>query len=91
MTLPVLPPIRPRALPTPRAAPLIAGPADDVTLERPSDAFDDAVDAAVEAFVAPSAAMFAAVEVVELFRRLGRRRRMLAWRKTAREEAILLV
>jgi len=40
INLPVRPPMRPKAFPTLFAAPLMAGPADDVTLERPSEAFD---------------------------------------------------
>lgn len=40
INLPVRPPMRPRTVPTLFAAPLIAGPAEDVTLESPSEAFD---------------------------------------------------
>lgn len=40
ISLPVLPPICPTALLTPCAAPLIAGPADDETLDSPSEALD---------------------------------------------------
>ena len=40
ISLPVLPPIRSIVLLTPWAAPLIAGPADDVTFDNPSEAFD---------------------------------------------------
>lgn len=52
MSLPVLPPTLLNAFPTPCAAPLIAGPADDVTLDRPCEALDvteDAVSCALDA------------------------------------------
>ena len=57
INLPVRPPILPSALLTPRAAPLIAGPAADVTRVSPWEAFDCTfvavsldLDAASEAF-----------------------------------------
>ena len=45
INLPVLPPIRPSTLLALCATPLIAGPADDVTFESPSEAFDWIFDA----------------------------------------------
>lgn len=62
MRRPVLPPTRPRAFPTLFAAPLIAGPADDVTLDRPSEAFDLYSPAVCEVF---EAASFTAPEAFE--------------------------
>lgn len=73
MTLPVRPPIRPNALPTLFAAPLSAGPADEVTLERPSDAFDVVAEAALLTFEAPADAASVTWEVVELGRAGARR------------------
>lgn len=64
MNLPVLPPIFPKAFPRFLAAPEIAGPADEVTRERPSLAFDWKSDAFSDAFAAVSlAASVALVEV----------------------------
>ena len=73
--LPVRPPILPKAWPTPWAAPLIAGPADDVTLESPCEAFDVILDAASLDFVAVLEAASAACEVVEAWRWALRRAR----------------
>ena len=50
------PPILSSALPTPCAAPLSAGPAEDVTLDRPVEAFDWTVEAVSFDFVAASLA-----------------------------------
>lgn len=55
ITRPVLPPTFLRALPAPWRAPEIAGPADDVTFDRPSDAFDVADAAASFDFAAACA------------------------------------
>lgn len=46
ISLPVRPPIPPSALETFCAAPLRAGPAVDVTLDRPCEALEVALDAA---------------------------------------------
>lgn len=54
--LPVRPPMLPIALLTPCAAPLTAGPADEVTLERPCEAFEVAFEAVSLDFVAVSLA-----------------------------------
>ena len=40
ISLPVLPPTLLKAFPTPFAAPDIAGPAEDVTRDRPCEAFE---------------------------------------------------
>ena len=69
MSRPVLPPIRPRAFPTLFAAPLMAGPADDVTFDRPSEAFDLNSVAVCEAFEAVSFAASVALAVVDSNRR----------------------
>lgn len=53
---PVLPPTFLRAFPAPWTAPEIAGPADDVTFDSPSDAFDVADAAASFDFDAACAA-----------------------------------
>ena len=45
ISFPVLPPIFPNCLLSPCAAPLTAGPAEEVTLERPCEAFDCALEA----------------------------------------------
>lgn len=84
MTLPVLPPTLPSALPTLFAAPLNAGPADDVTFESPSDAFDwnfEAVSLALElAFEAASLAFCVVdeylTEVCRATKKFGRRKRV---------------
>ena len=68
MSLPVRPPIFPRALLTPCPALLRAGPADEVTRERPSDAFDVALEAVSFDLVAVVEAASAAWEVVEACR-----------------------
>jgi len=52
ISLPVLPPIFPRAFPSPLAALPIAGPAEEVTLDKPSEAFDWKPDAVSDAFAA---------------------------------------
>jgi len=75
ISLPVRPPIRPRALVIPCAAPLIAGPADDVTRESPSEALDFTDEADAEAFEAAEDAASVAFEAVELFRITCRERR----------------
>ena len=54
--LPVRPPILPIALLTLCAAPLAAGPADEVTFERPCEAFEVALEAVSLDFAAVSLA-----------------------------------
>lgn len=56
MILPVRPPTLPIALLTLCAAPLTAGPADEVTLERPCEAFEVAFEAVSLDFAAVSLA-----------------------------------
>lgn len=67
------PPILLIALLTPCAAPLKADPSDDVTLERPSEAFDCTLDAVSFDFAAASLA----ASVVEACR-------LVVWRPTRR-------
>lgn len=64
----VRPPTRRSVLPAPRAIPPKAGPAELVTLDKPSAALDVADEAASAAFDAPADAAFAACDVVELSR-----------------------
>ena len=71
--LPVLPPIFPKTLLTRCAAPLNAGPADEVTLDRPCDAFDVTFEAESFALVAVLDTASAAWDVVEACRRAIRR------------------
>lgn len=85
MNRPVRPPIRPRALPTLFAAPLRAGPAEEVTLERPSEAFDWNFEAVSEAFEAASFAASVALAVVDSNRRDVRPVNLADCRSTARE------
>ena len=73
ISLPVRPPIPPTALPTPWAAPLRVGPADEVTFDKPCEAFEVAFEAVCFDF---SAALEAA-SVVEACRLAG-------WRETKR-------
>ena len=63
--LPVRPPMLPTALLTLCAAPLTAGPADEVTFERPSEVFEVAFEAVSLDFVAVSLAT-SAVEACRL-------------------------
>lgn len=62
---PVRPPIFPRALEALLAAPLIAGPAAEVTLDRPSEAFDRYSAAVSDAFDAVFFAASVALAVVD--------------------------
>lgn len=64
MTCPVRPPIFPRASETPFAALPMAGPAEEVTLDRPSEAFDLNSAALSVAFDADSFAASDALEAV---------------------------
>ena len=80
MSLPVRPPIPPRALEVNCPALTIAEPAEDVTLDSPSDAFD----AAWEAF---SFAEPATSEFVEALRIAARRTANCERRNTARDTA----
>lgn len=86
MSLPVRPPIRPKALLTPCAAPLRAGPAEDVTRESPCEAFDVASDAFSFVLLAVLEAASAAWEVVEAWRCPLLRPRILACRSSNRFE-----
>jgi hypothetical protein len=85
---PVRPPIFPRAFPTPLAAPLIAGPAAEVTLDRPSEALLLYSAADDEALEAVSFAASVAFEVVDsnlaVVRPIGS---LVERRKTARDAA----
>lgn len=72
MSLPNLPPIRFTELLIPCAAPLRAGPADEVTLDRPREAFDVASEAVSFPFAAVFEAACVASEVVEACRRAER-------------------
>lgn len=90
MNFPVRPPIFPRALPTPLAAPAIAGPADEATLESPSEAFDWKLAAASEALddafeAASFAASVALLEVDSNRRAVVRPASFVDCRKAARE------
>ena len=73
ISLPARPVTFPAALLTPCAAPLSAGPADDVTLDKPSEAFEVTFDATSFDFVAVFEAACVASEVVEACRRAVRR------------------
>ena len=77
MIRPVLPPIRPKALPAVETAPETREPPELVTLVRPSEALETNPDADSLAFDAVSAA-------VEACLRLCRRRRKPEWRRSAR-------
>jgi hypothetical protein len=85
---PVRPPIFPRAFPTPLAAPLRAGPAAEVTFERPSEALLLYSPAVCEALEAVSLAVSVAFEAVDsnlaVVRPMGS---LVERRKTARDTA----
>ena len=87
INFPVLPPTFPSALPRVFAAPLIAGPADEVTFDRPSEAFDWRLEAACEAFAVVSFAESAALLVVDSNLLAVRPRSFVDCRGTAREMA----
>lgn len=89
--MPVLPPTFPSALETPLAALLIAGPADEVTLERPSEAFDLYSEAVSDAFEAVSFAASVALVVVDSNRRTVRPVSFDDCRRTARDADIDIV
>jgi hypothetical protein len=74
-------------LPRPFAAPLIAGPADDVTFDRPSEAFDWKLEAVCDAFEEVSFAASAALAVVDSNLRATRPGSFVDCRKAAREMA----
>lgn len=78
INLPVRPPTLLTTPLTLCAAPLRAGPAEEVTLDRPSEALDDIFEAVSFDFVAVSEAACAASDVVEAFRTQP------CWRKTKR-------
>ena len=73
-----------KAFRVPEAAPLTILPADEVTLDKPSEAFDEVADAVSFAFVAAS-------EVVEACLRLFLRMRNRDWRRTAREDMVAVI
>lgn len=81
ISLPVLPPTLPNAFRAPDNAPLIAGPADEVTLDNPCEALEVADEAVSFAFEAVS-------DAVEACLRFVLRPKNRDCRKTAREEAI---
>lgn len=85
ISLPVRPPIRPSAVPTLFAAPVIAGPAEEVTLERPSEAFDLYSAAVCDTFDAVSFAASLALAVVDSNRRDVRPVNLADCRSTARD------
>jgi hypothetical protein len=92
INLPVLPPIFPRVFPRLLAAPLIAGPADDVTFDRPSEAFDWNFEAVSDAFDAVSFAASVALPVVDdSNRRATLLGSLVDCRATARDKAIDMV
>lgn len=68
MNLPVRPPILLRAPFTRCAAPLKAGPAEEVTLERPSEAFEVILEAISFDLAAVFEAACTVSEVVEAYR-----------------------
>lgn len=68
MSLPVRPPIFPRALLTPWPTLPRVDPADEVTRDRPCEAFDVALEAASFDLLAVLEAALAACEVVEACR-----------------------
>lgn len=70
MSLPVRPPTLLRTPFTLCAAPLRAGPAEEVTLDRPSEAFEVRFEAASFDLVAVFEAACAASEVVEAWRKV---------------------
>jgi len=84
ISLPVRPPILLNAPPTPCIAPAIAGPAAEVTLDNPSEAFDVAE-------VAASVTLAAAWDVVDEGLKAGLRSRNRDCRKTARDAMIGIV
>ena len=77
ISLPVRPPILPTALPTPCAAALRPELADDVTRERPCDAFDCTLERVSFDFAAVVEAVSFAASVVEACR-------LVVWRATKR-------
>jgi hypothetical protein len=80
INLPVLPPTLPNAFLAPEAAPLTIFPAEEVTLDRPSEALDAVPDAVSFAFAAASEVVEAVLKVL-----LFRRRRNRDWRRRVRE------
>lgn len=85
MSLPVRPPIFPRVLPRPFTAPLIAGPAEAETLDKPSEAFDWKFCACSVALDAVSFAASVALAVVDSHRRPLRTVNLADCRSTARD------
>lgn len=82
MSLPVLPPTLPRAVRALDAALAMAGPAELVTLERPSEAFEIEAEADCFALAAVSLAFAAASLVVEACRNCPRNSCRLCRRAT---------
>lgn len=85
MNFPVLPPTFPKAFPRFLAAPVITGPADEVTRERPSLAFDWKSDAFSDAFEVVSFAASVALEEVDSNLRAARPGSLVDCRSTERE------
>ena len=83
-SVPIRPPILLAELLTPCAALLTPDPADEVTLDRPSEALDVAADAVSFPF---AAVLEAASEVVEAWRRADRRATTRLCRSINREGA----
>lgn len=84
-TLPVRPPMRFKASVAPLATRVRTGPAEDDTRDKPSDAFDAAVEAVADAVEAASDAACAACDVAELCRVDNRPTRTWERRNTARD------
>lgn len=91
MNLPVRPPILPRALATPLAAPAIAGPAVAWALERPSEALDLKLAAASPVFSVAFDAACWAFAWVDSPRRATRDVNLADCLKTAREAIMTIV
>ena len=85
IALPVRPPTRLTALLVASVALLRAGPADEVTLDSPDEAFDAASEALSLALVAPEEAALAASDVVEALRQGAWRKTHCCRRSTARD------
>lgn len=88
MSLPVRPPTLLKTTFTLCAAPLKAGPAEEVTLERPSEAFDVIFDAASFDLAAVFEAACAASEVVEVCRKVFDRATKRVCRSIRREAGV---
>lgn len=87
INFPVLPPIFPSEFPRPLTAPLMAGPAVEVTRDSPSEAFDLYSEAVCEAFEAVSFVASVALPVVDSNLRADRPGSLVDCRSTLREMA----